>query len=121
MDASNASGAGACARPRRPRRLEETGARALAGGKPEKIEDKLVEGRLNKFYEEVCLVTRFVRFKSGDQTGRRALARRDRGLKPVAARCRARHNRLPVVVFNLNVPGNIMRVVLGEPVGTLVG
>ncbi len=31
-----------------------------------------------------------------------------------------RDNRLPVVVFNLNVPGNIMRVVLGEPVGTLV-
>ncbi len=31
-----------------------------------------------------------------------------------------RDNRLPVVVFNLNVPGNMMRVVLGEPVGTLV-
>jgi elongation factor Ts len=30
-------------------------ARALAEGKPEKIADKMVEGRLSKFYEEVCL------------------------------------------------------------------
>jgi len=70
-------------------------ARALAEGKPEKIVDKIAEGRLNKFYEEVCLyeqpfikentttvadvvkskiaklgenisVSRFVRFKVGD-------------------------------------------------------
>jgi elongation factor Ts len=31
-------------------------ARALAEGKPEKILDKIVEGRLSKFYEEVCLL-----------------------------------------------------------------
>lgn len=30
--------------------------RALAEGKPEKMVDKIVEGRLGKFYEEVCLV-----------------------------------------------------------------
>lgn len=30
-------------------------ARALQEGKPEKMVDKIVEGRLNKFYEEVCL------------------------------------------------------------------
>jgi elongation factor Ts len=70
-------------------------ARALAEGKPEKMLDKIVEGRMSKFYEEVCLyeqpfikentvsvgdviktkiaklgeniaVTRFVRFKVGD-------------------------------------------------------
>ncbi|MEQ1948908.1 MAG: translation elongation factor Ts [Bryobacteraceae bacterium] len=69
--------------------------RALAEGKPEKILDKIVEGRLSKYYEEVCLmeqpfikentttindlvkakiaklgenisVARFVRFKVGD-------------------------------------------------------
>ena len=69
--------------------------RALAEGKPEKVVDKIVEGRLAKYYEEVCLyeqpfvkentlsvdqyiktkiaklgenitVTRFVRFKVGD-------------------------------------------------------
>jgi elongation factor Ts len=31
-------------------------ARALEEGKPEKIVDKIVEGRLAKFYEEVCLL-----------------------------------------------------------------
>jgi elongation factor Ts len=70
-------------------------ARALGEGKPEKMVDKIVEGRLAKFYEEVCLyeqpfikentttiadliktkiaklgenisVSRFVRFKIGD-------------------------------------------------------
>jgi elongation factor Ts len=72
-------------------------ARALGEGKPEKMVDKIVEGRLNKFYEEVALyeqpfikeptttihdliktkiaklgenisVGRFVRFKVGDGT-----------------------------------------------------
>jgi elongation factor Ts len=70
-------------------------ARAINEGKPEKMADKIVEGRMNKFYEEVCLyeqpfikentttvadliktkiaklgenisVSRFVRFKVGD-------------------------------------------------------
>jgi len=31
-----------------------------------------------------------------------------------------RDNGLPIVVFNLNVPGNIMRVSMGETVGTLI-
>jgi len=31
-------------------------ARALADGKPEKIVDKVVEGRMSKFYEEICLL-----------------------------------------------------------------
>jgi elongation factor Ts len=73
-------------------------ARALNEGKPEKMVDKIVEGRLGKFYEEVCLleqpfirdntttvhdlikskiaklgenitVSRFVRFKVGDSAG----------------------------------------------------
>ncbi len=72
--------------------------RALAEGKPEKMADKIVEGRMNKFYEEICLyeqpfikensttvgdvvkaaiaklgenisVSRFVRFKVGDAAG----------------------------------------------------
>jgi len=30
-------------------------------------------------------------------------------------------NRLPIVVFNLRVVGNLKRAVLGEPVGTVVG
>ena len=31
-------------------------ARALLEGKPEKMVDKIVEGRMSKFYEEVCLL-----------------------------------------------------------------
>ena len=70
-------------------------ARALNEGKPEKMVDKIVEGRMAKFYEEICLleqpfvkeatltvgqlvktkiaklgenitIARFVRFKVGD-------------------------------------------------------
>lgn len=73
-------------------------ARVIAEGKPEKVADKIVEGRLNKFFEEVCLyeqpfikdgsltidqliktkiakigenitVSRFMRFKVGASTG----------------------------------------------------
>jgi uridylate kinase len=31
-----------------------------------------------------------------------------------------RDNRMPMVVFNLNVRGNIMRMAMGEPIGTLI-
>jgi uridylate kinase len=31
-----------------------------------------------------------------------------------------RDNKLPIVVFNLNVYGNIMRMAMGEPIGTLI-
>jgi uridylate kinase len=31
-----------------------------------------------------------------------------------------RDNHLPIVVFNLNVHGNIMRMAMGEPIGTLI-
>lgn len=31
-----------------------------------------------------------------------------------------RENRLPILVFNMNVPGNFKRLILGEPVGTRV-
>src|SRR5713226_9523434 len=31
-----------------------------------------------------------------------------------------RDNRMPIVVFNLNVHGNIMRMTMGEPIGTLI-
>jgi uridylate kinase len=31
-----------------------------------------------------------------------------------------RDNKLPIVVFNLNVHGNIMRMAMGEPIGTLI-
>ena len=31
-----------------------------------------------------------------------------------------RDNKLPILVFNLNVSGNIMRMAMGEPIGTLI-
>ena len=31
-----------------------------------------------------------------------------------------RDNQLPIVVFNLNVRGNIMRMAMGEPIGTVI-
>lgn len=31
-----------------------------------------------------------------------------------------RDNQLPIVVFNLNVPGNIMRMAMGETIGTMI-
>jgi len=44
------------------------------------------------------------------------------GLKVMDATAIAmcRENRLPIVVFDLNTYGNIKRVVMGEPVGSLV-
>jgi len=32
-----------------------------------------------------------------------------------------RDNGLPIIVFNLTERGNIMRMSMGEPVGTLIG
>ena len=30
-------------------------------------------------------------------------------------------NDIPIIVFDMNVPGNIRRVVMGDAIGTLVG
>ena len=45
-----------------------------------------------------------------------------RGLKVMDATSVAmcRDNNLPIVVFNLNTPGNIMAMSMGEPVGTVI-
>ncbi len=42
------------------------------------------------------------------------------GVMDASAVAMCRDNRLPIVVFNLHVRGNIMRVSMGEPVGTLI-
>jgi len=42
------------------------------------------------------------------------------GVMDGAAVAMCRDNQLPIVVFNLNVPGNILRMSKGEPVGTLI-
>jgi len=43
------------------------------------------------------------------------------GIMDAAAVAMCRDNQLPVVVFNMNVHGNIMRMSMGEPVGTRIG
>ena len=43
------------------------------------------------------------------------------GVMDLTAITLCRENRLPVHVFDMGVPGNIRRVIEGEPVGTRVG
>ena len=45
---------------------------------------------------------------------------RDLGVMDSTAISLCRDNKLPILVFNMTKPGNIRRVVLGEPLGTLV-
>ncbi|MBI5083271.1 MAG: UMP kinase, partial [Acidobacteria bacterium] len=43
------------------------------------------------------------------------------GIMDAAAVAMCRDNKLPIRVFNLTTHGNIMRMSMGEPVGTLIG
>ena len=43
---------------------------------------------------------------------------RSLGVMDASAVAMCRDNKLPIVVFNLNTPGNIMRMAMGEPIGT---
>jgi uridylate kinase len=45
---------------------------------------------------------------------------RSLGVMDASAVDMCRENRLPILVFNLRVHGNIMRMVQGEPIGTLI-
>jgi uridylate kinase len=45
---------------------------------------------------------------------------RSLGVMDATSIAMCRDNKLPILVFNLNTPGNIMRMVSGEPVGTLI-
>jgi uridylate kinase len=42
------------------------------------------------------------------------------GVMDSSAVAMCRDNRLPILVFNLNTTGNIMRVSMGEPIGTVI-
>jgi len=42
------------------------------------------------------------------------------GVMDASAVAMCRDNQMPIVVFNLNKFGNIMRMSMGEPVGTLI-
>ena len=45
---------------------------------------------------------------------------RDLRVMDASAVAMCRDNNLPIVVFNLTVRGNIMRMAMGEPIGTLI-
>jgi len=42
------------------------------------------------------------------------------GVMDASAVAMCRDNKLPIIVFNLNVSGNIMRMAMGEPIGTVI-
>lgn len=46
---------------------------------------------------------------------------RNLGVMDASAVAMCRDNGMPIVVFNLKTRGNIMRMTMGEPVGTLIG
>jgi uridylate kinase len=52
-------------------------------------------------------------------SGREVLAR-DLGVMDHTAITLAKESGLPILVFNMNRPGNLLRVLRGEPIGTLV-
>jgi uridylate kinase len=45
---------------------------------------------------------------------------KDLGVMDASAVAMCRDNQLPIQVFNLNVKGNIMRMAMGEPIGTII-
>ncbi len=46
--------------------------------------------------------------------------KRDLRVMDMTAITLCKENKLPIIVFNMNIPGNLKRLVLGEPVGTTV-
>jgi uridylate kinase len=46
---------------------------------------------------------------------------RNLGVMDTSAIALCRDNKLPIVVFDMTVPGNMLRVISGEPMGTTVG
>src|SRR5690348_4773917 len=45
---------------------------------------------------------------------------KDLGVMDASAVAMCRDNRMPITVFDLKVPGNIMRMAMGDPIGTII-
>ncbi len=56
-----------------------------------------------------------------DRVTYRELIHRNLGVMDTAAISLAEDRKLPILVFNMEVPGNILKAVCGEPLGTIVG
>ncbi len=48
------------------------------------------------------------------------VVKRELGVMDLTAITMCKDNKIPVIVFNLNAPGNLRKVIMGEPVGTLI-
>ncbi|MDP2984643.1 MAG: UMP kinase [Candidatus Latescibacter sp.] len=59
-------------------------------------------------------------FKKFDTVSFNAVLEQGLGVMDATAIAMCRENKIPIVVFNLTVEGNLLRVVNGEPVGTIV-
>ena len=56
-----------------------------------------------------------------DRIGYTEVLTKSLGVMDATSIAMCRDNKLPIQVFNLNTPGNIMRMATGEPVGTIIG
>ena len=64
---------------------------------------------------------KFPSAKLYDRVTYREFIHRNLGVMDTSAISLAEDRKLPIVVFNMEVPGNLVRVVCGESLGTLVG
>jgi len=55
-----------------------------------------------------------------DEIGYTEVLTKSLGVMDATSVAMCRDNKLPIVVFNLNTPGNMMRMAMGEPVGTVI-
>ena len=56
-----------------------------------------------------------------EQVTYREFLHRNLGVMDATAVSLCQDNKLPLIIFNMETPGNILRVVQGEPIGTTVG
>jgi uridylate kinase len=55
-----------------------------------------------------------------DEIGYTEVLTKSLGVMDATSIAMCRDNKLPIIVFNLNTPGNVMRMAMGEPVGTII-
>ena len=89
-----------------PRELYETvaGGRSMQGGHPGRQRLMVVEGQRG------CANLLVVPHMTSQALG----------VMDATSIAMCRDNKLPIIVFNLNTTGNIMRMSMGEPVGTVI-
>ena len=64
---------------------------------------------------------KFPEAKLYDQVTYREFLQRNLGVMDSTAISLCQDNKLPIIVFNMSVPGNLLSVICGERIGTRVG